>query len=205
MKKITSPLLCATLVTAVLFPPVACAQEGAASETPRSDKHYIGLLATALEHRSIGISKEDGWGQAGTLVIGGHLNDLIHAEIRLGGGYKDAEISRGDLSLTIDYFGSWYMGLHYPIGELGNVYAQAGFTHVSGEATLDNPDADANGQFRDYVGDYPSSSFSFSWLAGIDFELLDSTYLVLEGGKLFKDTDTSANAFQFSSGIRFEF
>lgn len=205
MKKITSPLLCASLVTAVLFPPVVCAQEGAASETPRSDKHYIGLLATALEHRSIGISKEDGWGQAGTLVIGGHLNDLIHAEIRLGGGYKDAEISRGDLSLTIDYFGSWYMGLHYPIGELGNVYAQAGFTHVSGEATLDNPDADANGQFRDYVGDYPSSSFSFSWLAGIDFELLDSTYLVLEGGKLFKDTDTSANAFQFSSGIRFEF
>ncbi|MCE0758608.1 porin family protein [Marinobacter sp. G11] len=205
MKKITSPLLCASLVTAVLFPPVVCAQEGASSETPRSDKHYIGLLATALEHRSIGISKEDGWGQAGTLVIGGHLNDLIHAEIRLGGGYKDAEISRGDLSLAIDYFGSWYMGLHYPIGELGNVYAQAGFTHVSGEATLDNPDADANGQFRDYVGDYPSSSFSFSWLAGIDFELLDSTYLVLEGGKLFKDTDTSANAFQFSSGIRFEF
>ena len=205
MKKITSPLLCASLVTAVLFPPVVCAQEGAASETPRSDKHYIGLLATALEHRSIGISKEDGWGQAGTLVIGGHLNDLIHAEIRLGGGYKDAEISRGDLSLAIDYFGSWYMGLHYPIGELGNVYAQAGFTHVSGEATLDNPDADANGQFRDYVGDYPSSSFSFSWLAGIDFELLDSTYLVLEGGKLFKDTDTSANAFQFSSGIRLEF
>lgn len=205
MKKITSPLLCASLVTAVLFPPVVCAQEGAASETPRSDKHYLGLLATALEHRSIGISKEDGWGQAGTLVIGGHLNDLIHAEIRLGGGYKDAEISRGDLSLAIDYFGSWYMGLHYPIGELGNVYAQAGFTHVSGEATLDNPDADANGQFRDYVGDYPSSSFSFSWLAGIDFELLDSTYLVLEGGKLFKDTDTSANAFQFSSGIRFEF
>ena len=185
MKKITSPLLCASLVTAVLFPPVVCAQEGAASETPRSDKHYIGLLATALEHRSIGISKEDGWGQAGTLVIGGHLNDLIHAEIRLGGGYKDAEISRGDLSLAIDYFGSWYMGLHYPIGELGNVYAQAGFTHVSGEATLDNPDADANGQFRDYVGDYPSSSFSFSWLAGIDFELLDSTYLGVCAAEVF--------------------
>src|SRR5690554_2252275 len=75
MKKITSPLLCASLVTAVLFPPVVCAQEGAASETPRSDKLYIGLLVTALEHRSICISKEDGWGQAGTLVIGGHLND----------------------------------------------------------------------------------------------------------------------------------
>ncbi len=61
-------LLFASLVTAVLFPPVVCAQEGAASETPRSDKHYIGLLATALEHRSIGISKEDGWGR-------GHAGD----------------------------------------------------------------------------------------------------------------------------------
>lgn len=190
MKKITPSLLTASILSACLCPAMAYAQT--AADTPRSEKHYIGLLATALEHRSIGISKEDGWGQAGTLVIGGHLNDLIHAEIRLGGGYKDAEISRGELSLAVDYFASWYMGLHYPIGELGNVYAQAGFTHVSGEATLPNPD-------------YPSSSFSFSWVAGIDFELLDSTYLVLEGGRLFKDTDTSANAFQFSSGIRYEF
>lgn len=205
MNKIITSLLPASLCLACLVPAVAGARESAEAETPRSDKHYVALLATALEHRSIGISREDGWGQAGTLVIGGHLNDLIHAEVRLGGGYKDADISRGTLELGIDYFGSWYMGLHYPIGTLGNVYAQAGFTHVSGEATLDNPDADINGQFRDYVGDYPSSSFSFSWLAGLDFELLDNTYLVLEGGKLFEDTDTSANAFQFSSGIRYEF
>ena len=34
---------------------------------------------------------------------------------------------------------------------------------------------------------------------------MDNTYLVFEGGKLFEDTDTSANAFQFSSGIRYEF
>ena len=174
MKKITSPLLCASLVTAVLFPPVVCAQEGAASETPRSDKHYIGLLATALEHRSIGISKEDGWGQAGTLVIGGHLNDLIHAEIRLGGGYKDAEISRGDLSLAIDYFGGWYMGLHY--GELGNVYAQLHPRERRGNAG--QPGRRCQQAFRDYVGDYPSA-FQLQLAAGIDFELLDSTYLVL--------------------------
>ena len=43
------------------------------------------------------------------------------------------------------------------------------------------------------------------WAAGLDLELMDNTYLVFEGGKLFEDTDTSANAFQFSSGIRYEF
>ncbi len=200
MNKVAARFLTTSLMSVCLLP-----MAGHAQETPRSDKHYVGLLATAIEHRSIGeITKEDAWGQAGTLVIGGHLSDLIHAEVRFGGGYKDADVTT-DLSLAVDYYGSWYMGLHYPLGELGNVYAQAGFTHISGEATLDNIDENRNQQFEELDGDYPGSSFSFSWIAGIDFELLDGTYLVLEGGKLFKDTDTSANAFQFSSGIRYEF
>ncbi|MBJ6138115.1 outer membrane beta-barrel protein [Marinobacter litoralis] len=200
MNKVATRFLTASTMSLCLFSGATQAQE-----TPRSDKHYVGLLATTIEHRSIGeISKEDAWSQAGTLVIGGHLNDLIHAEVRLGGGYKDAEIN-SDFTLAIDYYGSWYMGLHYPVGELGNVYAQAGFTHISGEATLENPDERQNRQFQKFGDDYPSSSFSFSWIAGIDFELIDNMYLVLEGGKLFEDTDTSANAFQFSSGIRYEF
>ena len=104
MNKVTPRFLTSSLIALGLF---SCAAFG--QETPRSDKHYVGLLATAIEHRSIGQSDEDGWGQAATLVIGGHLSDLIHAEVRLGGGLADAEISRGDLSLAVDYFGSWYM------------------------------------------------------------------------------------------------
>ena len=200
-KVVRTPLVC-PLVPALLL----ASQAALAQETPRADKHYIGLLATTYNHRTIGENtKETAWGTGGTLVLGGHITDLFHAELRAGGGFKDAEVPDSDLTLSVDYYASWYMGLHYPIGELGNVYAQAGFTHVSGEATLDNRDADANAQFRDIEGDYPSSSFSFSWLAGLDLELMDNTYLVFEGGKLFEDTDTSANAFQFSSGIRYEF
>ncbi|WP_323752892.1 outer membrane beta-barrel protein [Marinobacter sp.] len=200
MNKVATRFLSTSVMTLCVLPVTTQAQE-----TPRSDKHYVGLLATTLEHRSIGeFSKEDAWSQAGTLVIGGHLNDLIHAEVRLGGGYKEAEIN-SDFSLAVDYYGSWYMGLHYPVGELGNVYAQAGFTHVRGEATLERPDELRSQEFEEFGEDYPSSSFSFSWIAGIDFELIDSMYLVLEGGKLFEDTDTNANAFQFSSGIRYEF
>ncbi len=138
-------------------------------------------------------------------MIGGHLNDLIHAEIRLSGGYKDAEISRGDLSPAIDYFGSWYMGLHYPIGELGNVYAQAGFTHVSGEATLDNPDADANGQFRDC---WEITLQAVSASAGLPVSISNcwiARTWCWKVASCSKIPITSANAFQFSSGIRFEF
>ncbi|MET4027848.1 opacity protein-like surface antigen [Marinobacter sp. MBR-99] len=201
MNKVALRFLSSSLMAISLAPLAAQAQD-----TPRSDKHYIGLLVTALEHRSIGDrTKEDAWGQAGTLVIGGHLNDLIHAEIRLGGGFNDADVSGGDLTLAVDYFASWYMGLHYPITDYANVYAQAGFTHVKGEATLANREEGYNAQFRDIEGDYPDSSFSISWLAGVDFEVLDNTFLVFEGGRLFKDTGSSANTFQFSTGLRYEF
>ncbi|HLV76364.1 MAG TPA: outer membrane beta-barrel protein [Marinobacter sp.] len=200
MNKVVSRFLCTSLIPLCLTP--VC---GLAQETPRADKHYVGLLATAIEHRSIGeISNESAWSQAGALVIGGHLNSLIHAEIRLGGGFKDAEVAN-DLTLAVDYYASWYMGLHYPLGSFGNVYAQAGFTHLSGDATLANAEETHNRQFREIDGNYPGSSFSFSWVAGLDFELFSNTYLVLEGGKLFKDTETGANTFQFSSGLRYEF
>lgn len=176
-----------------------------AEETPRSDKHYVAVLGTALEHRSIGVTNERAWGQVGTLVIGGHLTDLIHAEVRLGAGISDAEVPRGDLSLAVDYYASWYMGLKYAITDYANIYGQAGFTHVSGEASLANPDATENRQFRSLEGDYPDSSFSISWLAGLDFEVVDDLFVVFEGGRLFEDTETGANTFQFSSGVRYEF
>lgn len=176
----------------------------AAAETAREDMHYVGLYATALNHRSIGeVSNEAAWGQVGTLVVGGHITDLFHAEVRAGGGYKDART--GDLMLTIDYFASWYIGLHYPITSYANVYAQAGFSHISGDAELANPGADENGQFRDLEGEFPDSSFSISWLAGVDFEVIDNGYLVFEGGRLFKDTGSGINTFQFSGGVRYEF
>ncbi|MGF2685887.1 outer membrane beta-barrel protein [Marinobacter sp. DUT-3] len=175
-----------------------------AAAKAREDMHYVGLYATALHHRSIGeISNDSAWGQVGTLVIGGHITDLFHAEVRAGGGYKDAK--SGDLTLSIDYFASWYIGLHYPITSYANVYAQGGFSHISGDAELANFGADENRQFRDLAGDFPDSSFSISWLAGVDFEVIDNGYLVFEGGRLFKDTGSDINTFQFSGGVRYEF
>ncbi len=202
MKKAARSTLFVALMPAILTSP----QSLLAQETPRSDRHYIGLLATTFNHRSVGTqSKESAWGTGGTLIVGGHLTDRFHAELRAGTGATDADVSGTDLSLGIDYFASWYMGLHYPVSETTNLYGQVGFSYVQGSATLDNPSAPENVPFRALVEEFPDSNFSISWLAGLDFEFMNNTYLVLEGGRLFKDTGTDVNSFQFSGGLRYEF
>lgn len=202
MNKVVRTHLRLALIPACLL----SAQTAIAQETPRADKHYVGLLATALNHRSIGSDlNEQATGSSGAVVIGSHINDLFHAELRAGGGYRDAEVPGSDLTLAIDYFASWYMGLHYPITDYANVYAQAGFSFVHGTAEFADSGENQNARFENLEDDFPDSSFSISWVLGMDFEVLDNTFLVLEGGKLFEDTGTGANTFQFSTGLKYEF
>ena len=188
------------LLVATLISPAADAQD----TPPRSDRHYIGLLATAINHRTIGPYSERAWGNASTLVIGGHLTDLFHAEIRLGAGIQDAEVPDSDLSLSVDYYGSWYLGLHYPVTDYANIYGQFGFSYVRGSAHLGHPEDSRNSPYR-ALDDVPESAFSTGWLAGLDFQVMINTYLVVEGGKLFKDTRSNIDSFQFSGGLRYEF
>lgn len=202
MNKVLRTHLLLTLVPACLL----SAQTALAQETLREDKHYLGLLVTAFNHRTIGTaSNEQATGSGAALVVGSHINDLFHAELRAGGGYRDAEVPGSDLTLSIDYFASWYMGLHYPVTDYANVYAQAGFSFIHGTAEFNDTGEQGNAQFRDLEGDFPDSSFSVSWVLGMDVEVFTDTYLVLEGGKLFEDTGTDANTFQFSTGLKYEF
>lgn len=202
MKKAVRPTLFAVLLPAILILP----QSLSAQETPRSESFYAGVLATAFNHRSIGTqSKESTWGTGGALIIGKHITDRFHTELRVGTGAADAKVSGTNLSLGIDYFASWYMGLHYPVSGTTNLYGQVGFSYVQGSATIDDASAPENTQFRPLLEEFPDSSFSISWVAGLDFEVMDDTYLVFEGGRLFKDTGTDVNSFQFSGGLRYEF
>jgi len=183
----------------------------AADDIPREDRHYVGLLATALNHRSVGDGPEKKtWSNAATLVVGGHLTELFHAELRLGGGLSEGTLD-DELSLDIEHYQSWYMGLHHPLTDYANIYGQFGFTHVSGSASLTKAgkaredDPDDSSPYADQTGDFPDSDFSVSWIVGADLELAERTYLLVEGGRLFKDTGTGANSFQFSAGLRYEF
>ncbi|WP_166263773.1 outer membrane beta-barrel protein [Marinobacter caseinilyticus] len=222
MSKVLKRLCSAALVSAIFGTSPAMAQQAPEHQptTFREDMHYVGLVAGVLQVRSLesaivsknldgedfisAIVKDSARLSTATLVVGGHISELFHAEVRAGGGFTDAKV-RNDLTLTVDYYLSWYMGIHYPLTDYANVYAQFGFSHIKGSAELTSPDEARNNKFRALQGDFPESSFSVSWLAGLDFEVLDNTYLVFEGGRLFKDTETDVAGYQFSSGLRYEF
>lgn len=185
-------------------------------EERREDKYYVGLLGGRLNIGSLertvvdeddvvlGVEADSADMTIGTLVLGGHISELFHAEFRFGGGISDAELN-SDTTISLDYFASWYFGIHYPLTTWANAYAQFGFTHLKGEVEVNNPDANQNRRFRDLEGDFPDSSFSPSWLLGLDLEVVSDTFVVFEGGRLFKDTVTDTDGLQFSAGLRYEF
>ncbi|MGP4845935.1 outer membrane beta-barrel protein [Marinobacter sp. 1Y8] len=182
------------------------AQEKERPVKSRAGLDYIGILGSAVHLRKVANTDEDseGWLSAGTLVLGTNISDLFHAELRAGGGITSGEVT-DDLTIDIDYFASWYMGMHYNVASFSNVYAQLGFSYINGSADLQNEGLNANRPYRDIEGDFPGSSFAFSYLAGIDLNLAENTYLVLEAGRLFEDTDSSAMGYQFNGGLRYEF
>jgi hypothetical protein len=49
------------------------------------------------------------------------------------------------------------------------------------------------------------TSFSTSWLLGLDFHLVDTWYLALEYGRLLKDTDSNIKVYQAGTYLRYEF
>jgi hypothetical protein len=207
-------LAIALLPAALLTPQLASAQE-----EMREGRTYVGAMATRLNHRSVDETLTGaGWSSVGSLVIGTHVSEFFHAELRAGTGIAPGEIDR-ELEVDIDYFASWYFGGHYPITAYSNAYAQFGFTHVKGESKLtpfgryraETPQSDLPAELRGPTYEetaekkYPGSSFSVSWIVGLDFEVIDDGFLFLEIGKLFEDTETGANVFQYSLGTKYEF
>lgn len=200
-------LTAASLTAALLTASAASAQD----KTPREGKTYVGLVGTILNHRSVGQNTlETANSSTGSMVLGTHISDHFHVEIRAGAGTTTAEIDN-ELELDIEYFASWYIGGHYPVTDYANAYAQFGFSHVHGVARLTplgkarEADPDDRSPYASLANEYPDSSFSVSWLLGLDFEVFDSGFIMLEGGRLFEDTETGANTFQFSTGFRYEF
>ncbi|MBL3558177.1 MULTISPECIES: outer membrane beta-barrel protein [Marinobacter] len=198
----------AALITAALLTTTTAIAQDRKS---REGMTYVGLLATGLNHRSVGQNTlEKTWSSTGSMVLGTHISDHFHVEVRAGAGTTTGEIDN-ELELDIEYFASWYIGGHYPVTDYANAYAQFGFSHVQGEANLTplgkarEADPEDRSPYASLADEYPDSSFSVSWLLGMDFEVIDNGFIMLEGGRLFEDTETGANTFQFSTGFKYEF
>ncbi|PVY78394.1 outer membrane protein with beta-barrel domain [Tamilnaduibacter salinus] len=207
-----NPRSTARLLAALLIAlPMAVSAQSARQKAPqapepedRTDRTYVGVYGTALEFRTLGADGVSEWGDAATVVLGSHLSEYVHVELRYTKGLGDTKVSE---AFTIDFnrAASWYMGLHYPITYYANVYAQAGFSHMDGESRLTPADEDTTTPFDEFPEEYPEQSFAVSWIAGIDLEIIDNGYFVLEAGRLFEDTESRSHAFQFHSGLRYEF
>ena len=190
-----------------------------AQEEMREGRAYVGFTGTRLNHRSVDSELTgQGWSSMAGLVLGTHIAENFHVELRAGSGVAPGDVE-GELEVNIDYYASWYIGGHLPITSYSNAYAQFGFTHLKGESELtpfgqyrvDTPQSELpprlQGRTYEEVADmdYPDSSFSTSWLVGLDFEVIDDGFLFFEAGKFFEDTGTNANVFHYTGGLKYEF
>ncbi|MFE8073169.1 outer membrane beta-barrel protein [Marinobacteraceae bacterium S3BR75-40.1] len=174
---------------------------------------YIGLTLTRLDHRSLGDGNLSSQTLASQLILGTYLTDLFTVEGRLGGGWNE-DNPYPWLDVGIKYFASWYIGINYSWTPWSSVYAKYGFSSVHGNADkrdprdygLDKAAANAaNNDIEEIDGDFLSSSFSVSWLAGVDMAVTDNTYAIFEVGRLHADTTTDIKTFQYSLGVRYDF
>ena len=158
-----------------------------------------------------------------TFTMGTYITDYVKVETRLGVGMVDDTISgsklqrdeNGDLieddngnnirvdsnsDVAVDYFFSWYMGMHYPLAEWSSVYFQLGASYVKGNVTAE--EGSTNQELSDK---FLSSKFSMSWLAGLDFEITKDWYATLETGRLHSDSQSDIDLLHYSLGIKYEF
>ncbi len=184
-------------------------------ETPKKEGlDYALIQGTYFDFRSVGegsnMQAAMGWGTE--LTYGTYITNWLKTEVRLGKGLTEDTISRvyrkknGDIAsekadVGINYWGSWYFGVLYPVAEFATVYAQYGFSHVKGKATkVAKPSA-----FKDMPDDFMSSTFSVSWLVGMDFHVVDTLYVTTEFGRLHNDTTTAIKTFRSGIGVKYEF
>lgn len=148
---------------------------------------------------------------------GTYITEMFRTELRYGTGVRDDSF-RGALDVNFHYWLNWYIGATYPVTDYASVYAQYGLSHYSADVTrrqikiTEPQDANGNGGEVTVEPDpktiHPGlfeTSFSTSWLLGLDYHLFDTTYLAMEYGRLLKDTETNIKVYQANLQLRYEF
>ncbi len=218
MKLFSSALLLSTLSLTSLY---ASSEE--VDDSPKKEGlDYISLNAIYLDFHGMD-GNESASNKLTTITMGTYITDYVKVETRLGiglandnvAGYKALRDENGDTvkdedgrtvfvesnaDFTIDYFFSWYMGMHYPLAEWSSVYFQLGASYVDG-----NVSAEEGSTWKETSDEFLNSQFSMSWLAGLDFEITKDWYATLETGRLHRGSTSDIDLLHYGLGIKYEF
>ncbi len=149
-------------------------------------------------------------------TLGTYITEHFKTELRLGTGFVSDTLKRS-LEIDLDYWASWYMGARYPITDYASAYALYGVTHYQAEVTRKEVSVtyrDDNGLTNTITAiaspiameeDLFGTSFSTSWMLGVDFDLTKNLFLSFEYGRLLRDTDTGIRVYQAGTSLRYEF
>jgi len=152
---------------------------------------------------------------ATSFAFGTYLTEHFKTEVRYGMGIRDDTL-KGAMDININYWLNWYIGATYPVTDYMSAYGMYGVSHYDADVTrreikmnvIDNQiPKTVNGQPSrlQMEEDLFGTSFSTSWLLGLDFGLGGPWYLAFEYGRLLRDTDTNIKVYQAGTYLRYEF
>ena len=154
---------------------------------------------------------------ATSFTIGTYITENFKTELRYGMGIRDDTLEKA-MDININYWLNWYIGPTYPITDYMSAYALFGVSHYDADVTrreikfvipeegvTNGETVNARPSSTEMEKDLFGTSFSTSWMLGLDFHLVDQWYLAFEYGRLIRDTDTNIKVYQAGSYLRYEF
>jgi hypothetical protein len=152
---------------------------------------------------------------AASFTLGTYITENFKTELRAGTGVVDDTLEEA-MDININYWFNWYIGPTYPITDYMSGYALFGLSHYDADVTRREVVIDVPGRFdtteakvspstTEMEKDLFGTSFSTSWLLGLDFQLVDTWYLAFEYGRLLRDTDTNIKVYQAGAYLRYDF
>lgn len=220
------------LFSALSFAQPGIPQEVLKRGTAKTDREYYSFSVALNEFRSVRLILTEVGGSndvlfdrfpmsAQTYSIsfgwGTYITEHFKTELRYGTGVRDDSFLNA-LDVNFNYWFNWYIGAAYPLTDDISGYVMYGLSHYDADVTrrqiIYNRPIDQEGNAGDVVVQPDpetipdklfGTSFSTSWLIGLDYRLFDTTYLAFEYGRLLRDTDTNIKVYQANLQLRYEF
>lgn len=201
----------------------------------KADRSYVAFSAVLNEFRSFRLILTEVGGEsdgeevfdrfpmtAQTYSVsfswGTYITEMFRTELRYGTGVREDSFMNS-VDVNLNYWLNWYIGGSYPITDYLSAYALYGLSHYDADVTrrqtiFNKPlslDAVTFGPVvvqpdpESIHDDLFGTSFSTTWLLGMDLHLFGTTYLAMEYGRLLKDTETNIKVYQGNLQLRYEF